>query len=347
MKKALLFAIASLFSAVAPALAYPPPAANVNFVSERGVPFDLVLDGRLVTRGGARQVHVDQLMPGQHWADFTVPAGYGRVVRFRSQLFLQPGLETSYVLIARPGRPLGLQQVGAVALYGPARGGYSNGYGPSYGGTYNSPQPYGQNGYGNAAPGPAYPSSPNGSYPSNNYPNTNPNGGYNAPNGNAPYGSGNGGYGNNPNGPAGGGYGNQPSSPGNGGYGNNPNNGGYGGYGNQPNNNGGGYPGTATSSYRALAPADMNALVQTMQQRITEVSKMNAAKDGLNQRALRADDLNRLLRSLSSEACRIDLAKFAYSHVSDPENFDRVYDAFETEAGAQAVEQAVREGEQR
>jgi len=325
MKKALLFAIASLFSAVSPALAYPPPAANVNFVSERGVPFDLVLDGRLVTRGGARQVHVDQLVPGQHWADFTLPAGYGRVVRFRSQVWLQPGLETSYVLIARPGRPLGLQQVGAVALYGPARGGY-NGYnnGPGYGGQYNSPQPYGQGGYGSPSPGPAYPSSPNGSYP-NGYPNPNP-GGYNSPGGNAPYGGNNGGYGNNPNGPAGGGYGTP-----NGGYSNNP---------------GGAYPGTASSSYRVLAPTDVNALVQTMQQRITEVSKLNAAKDGLSQRALRADDLNRLLHSLSSESCRIDLAKFAYSHVSDPENFDRVYDAFETETGAQAVEQAVREGGQ-
>jgi hypothetical protein len=317
MKKALLFAIASLFSTVAPALAYPPPAANVNFVSERGVPFDLVLDGRLVTRGGARQVHIDQLMPGQHWADFTLPAGYGRVVRFRSQLFLQPGLETSYVLIARPGRPLGLRQVGVVAL-GPARGGYGNGYNnsPGYSVTYNSPQPYGPGNYGTPPPGPAY--------PSNGYPNSD----YNTSNGNgnAPYGSGNGNYGNNSNGPAGGSYSNQPNNSG---------------YSNQPN--GGAYSSPA-SSYRALAPADMNALVQTMQQRITEVSKLNAAKDGLSQRALRADDLNRLLRSLSSEACRIDLAKFAYSHVSDPENFDRVYDAFETEAGANAVEQAVREG---
>ncbi|MFD2719182.1 DUF4476 domain-containing protein [Hymenobacter monticola] len=331
MKKALLFIIASLFSAVAPALASPPPAANVNFVSERGVPFDLVLDGRLVTRGGARQVHVDQLMPGQHWADFTVPAGYGRVVRFRSQVWLQPGVETSYELIARPGRPLGLQQVGAVALYGPARGGYGGYYNsPGYGGQYKSPQPYGQGGYGSPAPGSAYPSGPNGNYPNNGYPNypnngypnANPNGGYNAPNGNGPYGGNNGGYGN-------------P----NGGY----NNGANGGYNNGP---GGAYPGTATSSYRMMAPADVNALVQTMQQRITEVSKLNAAKDGLNQRALRADDLNRLLRGLNSEACRIDLAKFAYSHVNDPENFDRVYDAFETEAGAQAVEQAVREGGQ-
>ncbi|MBF9221461.1 DUF4476 domain-containing protein [Hymenobacter ruricola] len=195
MKKLLLLAIASFFSAVAPALAYPPAPANVNFTSERGVRFDLVLDGRLLTRGGARQVHVDQLAPGQHWADFTLPTGYGRAVRFRSRVWLQPGLETSFVLIARPGRPLDLRQVGAVALYGPAYGGgrgygYNNGYNaaPGYGGngSYNSPTPYDPNGgYGNGS----------------NYPNANPNG-----------------YGNDPNGPVGGGYNNAPGNPNSGGY---------------------------------------------------------------------------------------------------------------------------------
>ncbi|MBD2723624.1 DUF4476 domain-containing protein [Hymenobacter armeniacus] len=198
MKKLLLLAIASFFSAVAPTLAYPPAPANVNFASERGVPFDLVLDGRLVTRGGARQVHVDRLAPGQHWADFTLPAGYGRVVRFRSRVWLQPGLETSFVLIARPGRPLDLRQVGAVALYGPGGygggHGYNNGgyYGPGYGGNgaYNSPTPYDPNGYGNGS--------------GNNYPN----GGNNYPNGYDP----NGGYNNGPNGPNNGGGGYYPGS---------------------------------------------------------------------------------------------------------------------------------------
>jgi hypothetical protein len=320
MKKALLLALAGLFTAVVPALAYPPMPANVNFSSERGVPFGLVLDGRPLTRGMARQVHVDQLMPGQHWADFSVPTAYGGAVRFRSRVWLEPGLETTFVLVTRPGQPLYLQQVNAVALYAPGYGGrgYYNG-----GGRYNSPAPYGQGGsYGND-------------------PYNSSNGGYNTtPAPNTP----NGGYGNNPNYPNGGGYGNNQNTPNGGGYGNTPNtpNGGY--------NNGstpGNYPGTATSSYRSLAPQDVDALVKNVQGRIAEASKLNAAKEGLAQRSLRADDLSRLLRTINSEACRIDLATFAYSHVSDPENFNRVYDVFETESGARAVEEAVNNASQR
>jgi hypothetical protein len=313
MKKSLLLALAGLLTAVMPALAYPPAPANVNFSSERGVPFGLVLDGRPLTRGMARQVHVDQLVPGLHWADFSVPTAYGGAVRFRSRVWLEPGLETTFVLVTRPGRPLYLQQVNAVALYGGGRG-YGNGYTNGYGGRYNSPAPY-------PAPAPPVP----GSYGNDPYNGSNQNGGYDDGYNNAP----NGGYNSAPNPNNGGGYNNGTNNP-------NTPNGGY------NNGNGAGYyPGSAVSSYRALGPQDVNGLVGTMKQRITEVSKLNAAKDGLKDRSLQADDLDRLLRSLSSEACRIDLAKFAYSHVSDPNNFNRVYDAFETEAGARAVEDAV------
>ena len=315
MKKALLLALAGLFAAVAPALAYPPAPANVNFSSERGVPFGLVLDGRPLTRGLARQVHVDQLMPGQHWADFSVPTAYGGAVRFRSRVWLEPGLETTFVLVTRPGWPITLQQVNAVALYAPGYGG--RGYYNNGGGRYNSPAPYGQgSGYGNQG----------------SYGNSDPydDGGYDddddyraapAPNAGPGYGPPNGGYGNNPNNPNGGGYNNGPTP--------------------------GSYPGTATSSYRSLPPQDVDALVKTVQSRIAEASKLSAAKEGLAQRSLRADDLSRLLRSINSEACRIDLAKFAYPHVSDPENFSRVYGAFETESGAKSVEQTVNSAAQR
>jgi hypothetical protein len=331
MKKALLLALAGLLAAVAPALAYPPAPANVNFSSERGVPFGLVLDGRPLTRGMARQVHVDQLVPGLHWADFSVPTAYGGAIRFRSRVWLEPGLETTFVLVTRPGRPLYLQQVNAVALYGGGRG-YGNGYTNGYGGGYNSPAPYpapnapAPGGYGND---PYNSNNSNGSYNDGGY-NSGSNGGYN----NAPNPNNNGGYNNAPN-PNNGPYSTNPSTP-NGGYNNTPNNG-PGGY----------YPGSAVSSYRSLAPQDVNNLVRTMQQRITEVSKLNAAKDGLKDRSIQSEDLERLLRGLNSEACRIDLAQFAYAHVSDPNNFNRVYDAFETEAGARAVEQAVNAAPQR
>jgi len=182
MKKALLLGWVGGLLAAAPVLAHPPVPANVNFTSEHGVPFG----------------------PGAHWADFTVPTPYGGAVRFRSRVWLQSGLETSFVLVARPGWPINLQQVNAVPLYGPGSGGlgyYNNG-----GERYNSPAPYGQGGsygsqygYGSndpyndgndddddndaAAPNGGYgnnPNSPNGGY--NNAPSPNAGPGYDTPN---------------------------------------------------------------------------------------------------------------------------------------------------------------------
>ena len=280
MKKALLLVLTGLCAAVVPALAYPPPAA-INFSSERGVPFGLALDGQPLTRGAARQVHVDRLAPGVHWADFTVPTAYGGAVRFRSRVWLEPGLETSFVLIARPGRPLRLRQVGAVARYGPGPG-YGNGYcdDEGYGnGRYNTPTPYGQEGYGNNVP------DYNGN-PSNN--------GYS-------------------NGPAGGG--DAPAS--------------------------GGYSGSAGSNYHVMEPRDVDALLQAVQRRPFEAGKLSLAKEALSQNSIPADDLKRLLRSLSSEASRVELAKFAYPHVADQQNFYRIYEAFDFDSSIEDVQQAV------
>ena len=295
MKKALLLVLAGLLTAAPPALAHPPAPANVNFSSERGVPFGLVLDGRSLTRGVARQVHVDRLVPGQHWADFTVPTAYGGAVRFRTRVWLEPGLETTFVLIARPGRPLDLRQVDAVALCG-------HGYGPQgYGGSrYNSPTGYAPAPYGGQ-----------GGYGYNNY---------------SPSNYGGNGYGNSSNGD------NEDDDDDDNGHG----------QGNNANNGGTGYyPGSASSSYRTLPPQEVNGLVQAVQQQRFESGKLSTAREALGQSAIQSDDLKRLLQSLDFEASRVELAKFAYPHVADPQNFSRVYDAFDFDTSAREVQQAV------
>ena len=313
MKKSLLLALVTLLAAAAPALAHPPAPANVNFTSERGLPFGLVLDGRPLTRGVARQVHVDQLVPGPHWADFTVPTGYGGALHFRRRVWLEPGLETSFVLVARPGWPLDLREVSAVALYGP-RGGHgypASGYGDDDDDDCdadNSPAPYG------ASPG--YPGP--GGYPNSGYSNGNS---YN--NNNGSYNNG----GNYPNG--------HNSYPGNGPGSHAPNAPGY------PGSGPGYYPGTATSSYRALPATAVAGLLQSVQRERFDDDKLRAAKQGLAQGTVSADDLKRLLQTLEFEPTRVDLAKFGYAHVSDPANFERALDALQFETSRQEVEEAV------
>ena len=316
-----LFTLAASVLLTYTAIAAPPaPPATANFASERGQAFSLVLDGRLLTRPLARQVHVGQLLPGQHWADFSLPTAYGPPMRFRTAVWLQPGVETSYVVVVRPGYGPQLRQVSAVPLYGPAYGpgGYGGGYPPPPrpGGAYGSGPGGAYNGGGYGANGGAYGGGNN--YP--NYPNS------------APYGGQNGGYGNAP--AYLGGYGpGGAAAPGNptGGYPGSPATGGY----NQ------GAPGSGNQNAAALQPADVQGLVQDLRSRTGDEERVDLAKQALNQATVRADELAQLINTLDNDEARIDLAEYGYEHVSDPANFYRVYGALRSAADVREVQQAL------
>jgi hypothetical protein len=294
----------------------PPPPANANFVSERGLAFGLLLDGQPLTRPVARQVHVDRLAPGQHWAEFSVPTAYGPPLHFRTPVWLAPGLETSYVLVLRPSGPR-LRQVGAVPLAGPAYGG---GY---YGGGYPAPAPgvpqgNGQGGY--------YGNSPyNQPYPSNQpYPNNAPYGGYPAP----------GQGGNAAPAPSAGGYGSPaPGSSYPGSYG----------QGAAPDPNGGSYdPNAPTGTYLyPLLAADVQNLVQALRSQSFDDGRLPIVKQALAQNSVQAAELAELLNTLAFDRSRIELAKFGYARVSDPQNFYRVYDVLRYPSSIREVQQAL------
>jgi hypothetical protein len=293
----------------AAAVAAPPaPPANVNFVSERGQAFGLLLDGQPLTRPVARQVHVDRLAPGQHWAEFSLPTAYGPPMRFRTPVWLAPGLETSYVLVLRPSGPR-LRQVGAVPVPGPAYGG---GY---YGGGYPVPAPGGpQGGY-------------YGNQPNNQpYPNNAPYGGYSAPSpgGAAPT----------PGAGYPGGYG--TPAPGQG-Y-----PGGYG-QGAAPDPNAGGYdPNAPSNNYLYPLPAaDVQSLVQALRRQSFDDSRLPMVKQALAQNSVQADELAELMSTLSFDKARIELAKFGYGRLSDPQNFYRVYDVLRYPSSIREVQQAL------
>ncbi|WP_375419431.1 DUF4476 domain-containing protein [uncultured Hymenobacter sp.] len=297
MKKGLLLLLVVTLSAAGTALAGSHPlAANVNFASEHGVPFAVVLDGRPLTRGLARQVHAERLAPGLHYADFSVPTAYGGFVRLRRRVWLEPGLETTFVLRTRPGRPLDLQPAGAIALYGPYRSGRGM---PGYGqGRYDERRNdrYDDrrgDGYRNGA---AYPPDSYETRP--NQPNSNDPGSYD---------------------PDGGPYDNAPTA-----------------------ERGGYYP-NSTANYRLLAAPDVDGLTQALARTSFEEERLQIARQALSQSRIRAEDLARLLRALHFDSSRAELAKFAYPHVADPQNFYQVYSSFDSSLKAGEVRDALRQ----
>jgi hypothetical protein len=144
--------------------AYPSHAAQalavVNFSVERGQPFSLLLDGQPVTRPTAQQVHLDNVAPGEHQVELSLGTGLrSRGPRIQAAVWLEEGLETSFVLTQRPGYGWQLRQVSTVALpgygYQDQPGSYGQPAAPGYGG-----QP------GNAPVGPAsYPPVAGPGYP--------------------------------------------------------------------------------------------------------------------------------------------------------------------------------------
>ena len=129
-----------------------PPLAVANFSVEKGLPFSLTIDGQTVP-ATTPQVHLDNIAPGPHSVEMafgTALKGRNRG-RVRADVWLEEGLETSFVLTQRPSRGWQLRQVGTLAL-------------PGYGyedqpGTYAQPDPTGGNPAA-AAPNGAYPPAP-------------------------------------------------------------------------------------------------------------------------------------------------------------------------------------------
>ena len=301
----------------APALAAPP--ANLSITAERGQPFSLVLDGRLLTRPVAPQVRVGLLVPGRHWADISVSTAYGPPLRFRTELWLQPGLETDYVLVLRPYGPQ-LRQVGVVPLGRPGygRGGYYGPQGAPYGtapgGYYGNAQPLppSQGGYYNGPSGPGY--DPRGGYPAQGPQ------GYPAPG--AP------------------GYPSQqpqgyPAQPAPGGYATTPGQG----YPDARRDEGGYDP--QAGSFRPFEAGELNELAQDLRQRPTDAERLRTATQALEQSSVRADELATLMQAFTHDESRIELARFGYAHLSDPQNFSQVYRALQFNSSIRTLRQAV------
>ncbi|GAB2945715.1 hypothetical protein GCM10027048_08470 [Hymenobacter coalescens] len=297
MKNMLLLGL-SLLLTVQVALAIP---AGMAVRSERGLPFRLRLDGyRIGGRGGMTEVRFNRLAPGQHWAEFQVPAN-GGVLSYRTRVPLIPGRETRFVLVTRRGYPPVLQRVSEVPLPG-----WAGGRGPG------RPDDYGYQSQPIPFNGPSswpVPGTRDDWYDDDREPYTQGGPGqYNTPQ------------------PPTGNHGNAEA--------------GYppqGSYGNGGSNNGGNY-------YRHLMNAqETDQLLQAVRGRSFDDQKVLLAKQALAESDIRSEDLRRLLGGIDFDRGRLELAKFAYAHVADRQNFYRVYEVFTFDASVREMQQFIEQ----
>ncbi len=325
MKSFAVFAtVAALtWSTATQAQVAPIPSAYVNFTSAQGQPFSLLLDGQVMTNPVARQVRLGQLTPGRHWADFSLATGYGQPVRFRTTVWLEPGVETNYILVMQPYGPR-LQRMGAVAVNGPVYGSVP-GQAGGYAGTYptpmqpgNYPAPAQQGNYPAPAQPDNYPTPTQpGTYqgPPNSYPDPTPN------NGTAPYG-----------GNTAGRYPAPATQPGTYQPDTQP----------APDEQQAPMPDTTTNNALPPLPAnEVDKLTQQLHNRPSDGARLTIAKEALAQHSVQAEELAQLLSTFILDKSRIDLAEYGYEHVSDPENFAVVYEVFHLPASVQTVQQAL------
>ena len=301
MKALFTFCVASL---LALAGAYQSRAATppvvVNFSVERSQSFSLLLDGQTVTRPTAQQVHLDNVAPGAHQVELSLlTASRGRGPRVQAMVWLEEGLETSFVLTQRPGYGWQLRQVSTAAL-------------PGYGyedqpGTYAQPADPGDTDQPSIAPaGP-------GGYP----PTAGPASGY--PSGSAGYpptaGPANG-Y------PGGPGYPPAGSAPG------------YPPTGSYPAP--GGYPGPG-SYLQPLSRQDAADLVRTLRQYSFDDKRLPLFYQAVGRTYVRADDLAAIVRTMTFSESQQKVAEFGYNHLVDPQNFHRVLTALTFPSDASRV----------
>ena len=90
----------------------------------------------------------------------------------------------------------------------------------------------------------------------------------------------------------------------------------------------------AASSTVPMSDANFNKLVQTVNAKWSQSSRVSAIKSGIATKAnyFSTDQVGELLLLVTSEANRLELAKLAYPKVTDPLNYYDIADLFKTQA---------------
>lgn len=78
-----------------------------------------------------------------------------------------------------------------------------------------------------------------------------------------------------------------------------------------------------------MSPRDFNDAINSIQSKTFEDAKITVAKQICNGSCMTSDQVRELLKQFTYEASRVEIAKYAYYYVFDPEKYYKVNDAFE------------------
>ena len=90
-----------------------------------------------------------------------------------------------------------------------------------------------------------------------------------------------------------------------------------------------------------LSPRDAADLTQALSRCPFDEQRLDIAHQALEHSSVRAVELAALVRTMAFDKSQKELAEFGYAHVSDPQNFYRVYDALTFPQSAREVQRAL------
>ncbi|TGE09258.1 DUF4476 domain-containing protein [Hymenobacter fodinae] len=90
-----------------------------------------------------------------------------------------------------------------------------------------------------------------------------------------------------------------------------------------------------------MSPQDVSRLLQAVQRQSFDDNKLPILREALRESAVESEDLKRILSTLTFDRNRVELAKYAYPRVIDPQRFYQVYEAFDFQANVQELQRFV------
>jgi hypothetical protein len=90
-----------------------------------------------------------------------------------------------------------------------------------------------------------------------------------------------------------------------------------------------------------MSPQDVSQLLLAVQRQSFDDNKLPILREALRESAIQSEDLKRILSTLTFDRNRVEMAKYAYPRVADPQRFYQVYEAFDFQINVQEVQRYI------